>query len=167
MVVGEVPVEDVLKVALVADDHVVQAVSAEGANHAFAKSVGRWRSRWGWEQARAESPHAAAEQTTKDGVAVVDQEPGDVVRIDGRLDDPLGCPRCARMLGDANVDQAAPTEGEDDEDVEHAEPGRDDYEEVAGPSLVQVVPDEVIQRCPRRRARPEERYLATVRGETW
>jgi hypothetical protein len=58
MVVGEIACEDVLKVALVVDDHVVEAISAEGADHAFAESVRGRGSGRGCEEARAESAHA-------------------------------------------------------------------------------------------------------------
>ena len=40
MVVAEIAVEDVLKVDLVADDHGVEAISAEGSDHTFTERVG-------------------------------------------------------------------------------------------------------------------------------
>lgn len=46
------------------------------------------------------------------------------------------------MLDDASEHDRALAQGENDEDVEDAEPRDDEDEEVAGPGLVQVVADE-------------------------
>ena len=72
----------------------------------------------------------------------MDQEAGDLVAVGHGLDQPLSGPSRRRVLCDADMDQPPPTEGENDEDVEHAEPGRHDREVVAGPCLLNMVPDE-------------------------
>ena len=72
----------------------------------------------------------------------MDQEAGDLIAVDYGLNQSLSGPSRRRVLRDADMDQPPPTEGKYDEDVEHAEPGRHDREVVAGPSLLNVVPDE-------------------------
>jgi hypothetical protein len=142
MVVGEVVVENALGMLLVFDDDVVEAVPAEGADHALAEGIGRRRARRSGEDSGAESADAAVEVGAVDRVSVVDEESGDLLSIAGRLRDALGGPAGAWMLGDAGVDDRASAEGENDEDVEEAESRGHEDEEVAGPGLVQVVPDE-------------------------
>src|ERR1022692_193310 len=77
-----------------------------------------------------------------DRVSVVDEESRDLLGIAGRLREALGGPAGGWMLGDACVDDGAPAEGENDENVEDAESRGDEDEEVTGPGLVQVVADE-------------------------
>jgi hypothetical protein len=142
MVVGQVLVENPLSMLLVFDDDVVESVPAQGADHPLAEGVGRWRARWCGEESGAKSSDAAMEVGAIDRVSVVDEESGDLVGIAGRLRKALGGPAGAWVLGDAGVDDRAPAEGENDEDVKEAESPRDEDEEVAGPGLVQVVADE-------------------------
>jgi len=142
MVVADVALENPLRVTDISDDDVVQAITAKGPDHALAEGVRLRGSRRSGEQAGAKTPNSRAERGAVDGVAVVDEEAGYVIRVGGRLDQPLRGPGSARMLRHADVNKTAATQGEDHEHVQHAEPGRDDDEEVAGPSLVQVVADE-------------------------
>jgi len=72
----------------------------------------------------------------------MDQEAGDLVGLGHGIDQPLSGPDRGRVVGDADMDQPPPTEGEHDEDVVHPEPARYDREEVADPSLLKMVPDE-------------------------
>jgi hypothetical protein len=72
----------------------------------------------------------------------MDEESRDLLGIAGRLGDALGGPAGGWMLGDASVDDRAPAQGENYEDVEDAESRGDEDEEVAGPGLVPVVADE-------------------------
>ena len=58
----------------------------------------------------------------------MDQEAGDLIAVDYGLNQSLSGPSRRRVLCDADMDQPPPTEGENDEDVEHAEPGRHDRE---------------------------------------
>ena len=142
MVVGQVVVENALGMFLVFDDIVVEAVPAEGADHALAEGIGRGRARWCGEESGAESSDAAVEVGAIDRVSVVDEESGDLLGIAGCLRDSLGGPAGGWMLGDAGLDDGASAEGKNDEDVKEAESRGDEDEEVAGPGLVQVVTDE-------------------------
>src|ERR1035438_2060392 len=72
MVVGPVVVENALGMLLVLDDDVVEAVPAEGADHALAEGIGRRRARRSGEESGAESADAAVEVGAVDRVSVVD-----------------------------------------------------------------------------------------------
>ena len=72
MVVGRVVVENALGMLLVFDDDVVEAIPAEGADHALAEGIGRRRARRSGEESGAESPDAAVEIGSIDRVSVVD-----------------------------------------------------------------------------------------------
>ena len=142
MIVGQVVVENAFGMPLVLDDDVVEAVPAQGTDYRLAERIGRWCARWCGEEPGAESSDAAMEVGAIDRVSVVDEESRELLGIAGRLGDALGGPASGWMLGDASVDDPAPVQGENDEDVEDAESRGDDDEEVAGPGLVQVVADE-------------------------
>ena len=125
MVIADVAMESPLGVALIADDDVVQAIAAERSDHAFREGVRLRSSRRSGQQAGAKPANSRAEGGVVDGVAVVDEEARDMIGVGGSLDHPLRGPGSARVLGHGDVNQAAATQGEHDEHVEHAEPGRE------------------------------------------
>ena len=142
MIEAEVLAKDALGMVLVADDDVVEAIPAEGADHALAEGVGSRRSRGGSEEPRAEPADAAAKVGAVDRVPVMDEEPGSLLAVGGGLDEPLGGPVGAGVRRDAGVDDLAAVESEDHEDVQDAEPSGHENEEVAGPGLAKVISDE-------------------------
>jgi hypothetical protein len=143
-IVGQVFGEDALGMALVSEENVVGATSSYGADHALRKCVRLRRTRRRDQGPRAKSANSGVEHTAVDGVAVMDEEMGSMVGVDGRLDNTLGGPGRGGMRGDAEVDQTTSAEREHDEDVENAEPrpGGDDV-----PELGKFASDHVFAPC--------------------
>jgi hypothetical protein len=138
---GRVLAEDALGMSLVPDDDVVEAVPAEGSNRPFAEGVGFGRSGRRDEEAGPEPLNTPAEVGAVDRVPVMDEEARTLAIADS-LDEALGSPDSAGVRGNARVHEAAAVEGENDEDVEEAESAGHEDEEVAGPSLAEVISDE-------------------------
>ena len=65
-----------------------------------------------------------------------------MLAIGDGLDEASSGPDPAGVLGDARVDDLTAVEGENDEDVEEAEPAGYDNKEVAGSGLAEVISDE-------------------------
>ena len=93
MVIAEVGTERSPGVALVAHDDVVQAVSAESADHSFTEGVRLRCSRRCGQQTRTEPSNAGTELAAVDGVSVVDDKARDLLRGGGPLDDARGIRR--------------------------------------------------------------------------
>src|SRR6185295_15160019 len=74
VVVADVFFQDVLGMTLSPNDDVVEAVSADRADHPFGERVGLRSARWGHQDTCAQTTNAAAEIAAVDGVAVIDQE---------------------------------------------------------------------------------------------
>jgi hypothetical protein len=130
MVVAEIGFQDPVQVLLAEDDDVVEAISPYGTHKPF----GIWilpRKPWCGEYLLdADVMNTTAELVAEDAVSVADQVPGRRVLGEG-FDDLLAGPGGARKLGDVEVKNTAAVVGEDEEDVEDAEGGRGDREEVA------------------------------------
>ena len=139
---GEVLAEGALGMVLVADDDVVEAVPAEGADHALAEGVRFWCSRGRGEEFGAEPADTAAKIGAVDRVPVMDEEPRSLLPIGGGLDEALAGPDGAGVRRDARLDDLAAVQGEDHEDVEDPEPPGHKDEEVAGPGFAKVTSDE-------------------------
>src|SRR4051812_42101701 len=105
-VVGQVVRENVLCMAPIANQNVVGAASAGPGRRSQGPNT--------------ETANALSEEAFENGIAVMDQEAGDLVGVGHGLDQPLSGPDRGRMLCDAEMNQTPPVEGEDDEDVEHA-----------------------------------------------
>ena len=150
-------------------------VTARGSGASFTRD--RWvalGARGGVARRRVpEPPNTPAEVGAVDRVPVMDQKARMLAISDG-LDEALSGPDRAGFLGDARVDDPTTVEGENDEDVEEAEPAGYDDKEVAGPGLAEVISDEgapalaalSVQASGAILGDRAGRYPATVRGET-
>jgi hypothetical protein len=136
VVVAQVLIEDALGMALVSNNHVIEAVSAERADHALCECVGLWSARWSQEGTCAQTANTTSEDGAVDRVSVMDQEARRDLGICDGLDHALGGPCAGWMLGDAQVDDPAAVKSEDHEDVKDAEPRGDHYQEIARPGLL-------------------------------
>ena len=138
-VVAEVGVEDPQGMALVPEEHVVEALATEGADQALADGIGARSTRRRDEPPRLAGADAFLEVGAVDGVAVVNEEAGCPSLVSNRGGEMMTQPLGGGMRGDAKMDDGPALERDDDESVEEPEAGSDDGEEVAGPRLVQVV----------------------------
>jgi hypothetical protein len=80
---------DALGMSLVLNDDVVEAVSAERADHPFGERIAGGRARRSGQKSGAEAVDAVPEISAEDGVSVVDEKPRRFQRIAGGLDDAL------------------------------------------------------------------------------
>jgi len=92
LIVDQVLGEDALNMALVSEENVVGATSSDGADHALRICVRLRRTRRCDEGPHAKSANSGAEHAAVDGVAVMDEETGSLVGVDGGLNDTLGGP---------------------------------------------------------------------------
>src|SRR5262245_14039510 len=108
------------KVALVHGNHKVQALSADGANHAFAEGIGLWRANGRSEDHQTHRLKRSVDTFRVDRVAIVDYKS---VRLIAWHDHAklLRGPLRRRMLRGVPVHDATSANFEDDEDIQHAE----------------------------------------------
>ena len=141
VVVAEVAVKTTTEVSLIQDDHVVEELAADGADHPFDEGIlpGRaWCSEnLGDEHALHPSPKLAA----VDAVSI----PEYVARrrvIGERLDNLLRRPGGSGGIGDVKVHELAAMMHQDHEHVEYSEGRGRNHEEVDGDEIGEVILEE-------------------------
>jgi hypothetical protein len=134
MVVAHVFAEQSLGLAIVPDEHMIQAIAPQCTHDALAMRVRLRRARRCNEFADTEAAYALLKVLTVDAVAIVQQKARRHA-VPGGLNDSLGSPRRGRMRRNTHVHDLAALEREDYETVEHTESYADDREEVASPDL--------------------------------
>ena len=129
VVVGEVACENPAKMALAKDDYVVETLAADGSDQALDEGVLPRGPRGAHDLVDAHSFDATAKRYAKDGVAIPHEKPRRA-GLGKCLHDLLSGPGGGRMLGQVEVQDATAIVSEDDENVEHAEGGGRDCEEI-------------------------------------
>jgi len=110
VIAGEIRFQDFVKMAFTEDDDMVETLPPHGSHEAFSKRILPRRPRCGETFFDANALDATTELGAEDAVAVADHEPGRGV-LGERLDDLLGGPGRAGMLGDVEVQNAAAVVG--------------------------------------------------------
>jgi len=119
----------------------IQALAAEAAEEALADRVQVGRPGWDRDHVNIRARGGRGEVAPELAIVVPDQEPRcSVVRRS--LSELLRDPRIGRGAGDVDVHDLAVPVGDDEERVDRAEPGVVELQEIAGPDLVRVVPEE-------------------------
>jgi hypothetical protein len=95
-----------MEMAFIEDDDMVETLPPHGSHEAFSKRILPRRPRCGENFFDAEALDATAELVAENAVAVANHEPGRRV-LGERLDDLLGGPGRAGVVGDAEVKNAA------------------------------------------------------------
>src|ERR1017187_2669910 len=129
VVVGEIGFQNPTEMALTEDDDVVETLPPYGSHEAFSIWILPRRPRCREDFLDAEALDATAELVAEDAVAVADHESGRRVLGEG-LDDLLGGPGRAGVLGDVEVKNAAAVVGQDEEEIQNAKRRRRNREEI-------------------------------------
>ena len=148
--VGDVFLDDAVKMALAEYEEVVQAFSAETPQESFADGVGLWRPDWCSEHLDVCFRGHSGEGRPVLAVIVTDEESRRFAQRSS-IAELLSDPGVGRVASYGEVDDAAGLEFDDDEDEDGAEQGIVSLEEVTGPDLVGVVSEECGPRlsgCP-------------------
>jgi len=138
VVVDEIAPRVAAERAFVPDDHVVEALPADGADHPFDERMLPGRPRGGEDLLGPQASSRVAERLAVEAVPIADEETrGCVPRP--RLTELLGGPDGGRVRGDVDVNDPSAIRGHDDEHEEHAEGRGGDGEDVDGSELGDVV----------------------------
>ena len=124
--------------AFVPDDHVVEALPADGADHPFDERILPGRPMGGEDLLGPQASHRVAERLAVGAVPIADEETRGVVPRP-RLTELLGGPDGGRVRGDVDVTDPSTIMGQDDGHDEHAEGRGGDGEKVDGSELGDVV----------------------------
>jgi len=138
MVVAEIAAQTTTKVALVQDDHVVEELSADGADHALNKRVLPGRARGCENLGDADGLHPSAKLGAIDAVAIAQQIAGRRI-IGERLDDLSRGPGGGWGICHIEKHDSAARMQQDDEHVKHTEGRRRHHEEVDRGEIGDVV----------------------------
>src|SRR5450631_420650 len=138
VVVGEIGFQNPAEMALTEDDDVVETLPPYGSHEAFGIWILPRRPRCGEDLLDAEALDATAELVAENAVAVADHEPRRRV-LGESLDDLLGGPCRAGVLGDVAVKNAAAVMGQDEEDIKNAKRRRRNSEEIDRCQRAEVV----------------------------
>src|SRR5450631_623709 len=141
VVVGEIGFQDPMEMAFTEDDDMVETLPPYGSHEAFSVRILPRRPRCGKNFFDAEALDATTELFAENAVAVADHEPGRRV-LGERLDDLLGGPCRAGVLGDAEVKNAAAVVGQDEEDIENPKRRSGHREEIDRCQRADVVVEE-------------------------
>ena len=119
----------------------IQALAAEAAEEALADRVQVGRPGWDRDHVNIRACGGRGEVAPELAIVVPDQEPRCAV-VRRSLSELLSDPRIGRGAGDVDVDDLAGPVGDDKERVDRAEPGVVELQDIAGPDVVRVVPEE-------------------------
>ena len=119
----------------------IQALAAEAAEEALADRVQVGRPGWDRDHVHIRACGGRGEVAPELAIVVPDQEPRCAV-VRRSLSELLSDPRIGRGAGDVDVDDLAGPVGDDKERVDRAEPGVVELQDIAGPDVVRVVPEE-------------------------
>src|SRR5262245_31965949 len=133
------------KMPLVHGNHEIQALSANRANHAFAKGIRLWRTNGRSEDHQTHRLKCSVDTFRVDRVSIVDHKSVCLIAWHDHAKLLRG-PLRRRMLRDVPVQDPTAANFEDDEHVKHAEGRRHDHEEISSEHGSGVVP---YERTPR------------------
>src|SRR5262245_22821107 len=152
--------------ALIEDEHVVQALGSDGSHPALRYGVGSRRFEWRANLGNTNIAHPTIECGAVTAVAVMNEKSWRLAIPGTAFDHLLSRPRGGGIRRHVHVENLPPGVIDHEEHVQRSERDRSDAEEVARPDLRTVLPQEYRQRHdgPRRWVRCI--YLATVLAET-
>lgn len=166
VVVLDVLRQQPLKVTLIQDHDVVQALAAKGPHHALGDPVRLWTAERAEDRVYANRSRPGQEALAEAGVTVTEEEtrlftPG------RRLDELTPYPVGRWMGGDVHVQKSPPTVLDEEEYVEGSEGERRHGEEVTSPDVRSVVSQEGAPGLGRRSAAslvhvPSDRFAADL-----
>ena len=119
----------------------IEALSPDRPDDPFTVTVLPWRSGGSDELIDVQRAQGLDDLSAVGAVPISDQVPGRLVERE-RLGELQGGPGCCRIGHDVEVNDVAPVEGQNQEDIQRFECGRRNGEEVDGDDLGHVVPDE-------------------------
>ena len=134
--------QDLLQMALVEYQNVVQALGPDRSHPALGDRVGSRRSEWRANLGNTNITHATIESGAITAVAVMNEETSRYSVPSAAFDNLLRRPRSGRMRRHANVDDLSAGMIDHEQHVQHSERDRSDTEEVARPDLRPVLPQE-------------------------
>src|SRR5262245_17892892 len=133
------------KMPLVHGNHEVQALSADGANYAFAEGIRLWRANGRSQDHQTHRLKRSVDTFRVDHVSIVDHKSVRLITWHTHAE-LLRSPLRGRMRRDVPVEDATAARFEDDEHVQHAEGRRHDHKEITSQRGSGVVP---YERTPR------------------
>lgn len=136
--VFEVVLENFLEVAFADDDHLIQALPADGSDESFDVRILPRRARCNGLLFDPEGRHAVGELGAVGAIAVAQQVFGRRLERE-RVDDLLPGPSRRRRPGDGEMQHLPAVVRQNDEDKENSESNRRHREEVDGDELLHVV----------------------------
>src|SRR5262245_10780923 len=154
MIILEVTGQQPPEMALVQDDHVVQAFTADTPDQPLDVRI---LPRTPWGDHDLLDPHMLdplPKGSAIDAVPIAQEIPRGLVPREG-LNDLLGGPLRGRMLGDVEVDDAPSRMGQDDQDKEHRVPHGGDHKEIQGHQVLHVIREKGLPCWRRRRLRSD------------
>jgi hypothetical protein len=126
--------QDPLQMALIEDEHVVQALGSDGSHPAFGDGVGSRRSEWRANLGNTNIAHPTMECGTVTTVAVMDEKPWRLA-IPSTAFDHLLCHPRGGSRRHVHVQNLPAGVIDHEEHVQRSERDRSDTEEVARPNL--------------------------------
>ena len=134
--------QDLLQMALIEYENVVQALGPDRSHAALGDGVGARRSERRAYLGDANIAHPTIESCAITAVAVTKKETSRYSVPSAAFNNLPGCPRVGRMRRHANVDNLPAGVMDHEKHVEHSERDRSDTAEVARPDFRPVLPQE-------------------------
>jgi hypothetical protein len=134
--------QDFLQMALIEDEHVVQALGSDGSHPALGYGVGSRRSEWCANLGNTNIAHPTIDCATITAVAVMNEKSWQRAIPSAAFDHLLRRPRGGGIRRHMNVENFPAGVIDHEEHVQRSERDRSDAEEVARPDLRAVLPQE-------------------------
>ena len=134
--------QDLLQMALIEDEHVVEALGSDGSRPALGYGVGSRRPEWRANLGNTNIAHTTIECGTITAVAVANEKPGRLAIPSTAFDHLLSRPRRGGVWRHVHVENLPAGVIDHEEHVQRSERDRSDAEEVARPDLRPVLPQE-------------------------
>ena len=134
--------QDLLQLALIEYENVVQALGPDRSHPALGDGVGTRRSEWRANLGNTNITHPTIERGAITAVAVMNEETSRYSVPSAAFDNLLRRPRSGRMRRQVNVDDLSAGVIDHEEHVQHSERDRLDTEEVARPDVRPALPQE-------------------------
>ena len=154
MIVAEVCFENASQMFVIDDDHVIQALAPDAADHAFHVAILPGTSGCSPNLLDAHSLNSCPEMLAVDSIAISNHIPRSGV-LWKCLNDLLRGPNCRGMFSDIEMHHAAPLMREDNEDIQHVQLNRRHSKEIDRYQLPHMISKE---RHPRLRGLPILRW---------
>src|SRR5215471_12374427 len=134
--------QDLLQMALIEDEHVVQALGSDGSHPALGYGIGSRRSEWRANLGNTNIAHPTMECGAVTAVAVMNEKSWRLAIPSAAFDHLLSRPRGGGIRRHVHVQNLPAGVIDHEEHVQRSERDRSDAEEVARPDLRGVLPQE-------------------------